>query len=145
MRPSRRLVAAVAVAVALAAASTATAQFTRSAAAGPASLASATLAPPTATTAAQTNCKANKPVTITVSWTATTSVFATGYRIERATSTAGPFSLVASIAIGTTSQVDSSPGLAYTTPYVYRVLATFQSWTAPSAAASMTTLSSVCK
>jgi len=94
MRPPRSLLASVVAAVALGAVSTATAQFTNSATAGPMSLASATLAAPTAPTAAQTNCKNAKPPTNTVGWTATSSAFATGYRIERATTSGGPYSLV---------------------------------------------------
>jgi hypothetical protein len=144
MRPPRRLVAAVLAAAALGAASTATAQFTRLATGGSMSLASATLAPPTAVTALQTGCKNNKPVTITIGWTATSSAFATGYQIERATASGGPYSVVANVAIGTTSYVDADPTLGFTTTYYYRVLSTYQSWTAAAAQATVTTLNIHC-
>jgi hypothetical protein len=137
-------VAAIIAVAALGAATTATAQFTRLATGGSMSLASATLAPPTAVTAAQTNCKNNKPPTITIGWTATSSAFATGYRIERATTSGGPYSLVANVVIGTTSYVDVDPTLGFTTTYHYRVLSTYQSWTAASAEATVTTLNIHC-
>ncbi|MDX6488131.1 MAG: hypothetical protein QOK13_746 [Gaiellaceae bacterium] len=144
MRPPRRLVAAVIAALALGAASTATAQFTNPATAGPMSLASATLAPPTAVTAIQTNCKNGKPPTNTVGWTATSSAFATGYRIERATTSGGPYSLVASVAIATTSYLDADPALASSTTYYYRAVSTYQSWTNASGQVALTTLSNKC-
>ena len=136
--------ASVVAAVALGAVSTATAQFTNSATAGPMSLASATLAAPTAPTAAQTNCKNAKPPTNTVGWTATSSAFATGYRIERATTSGGPYSLVANVAIGTTSYLDVDPALASSTTYYYRAVSTYQSWTTASGQIALTTLSNKC-
>ncbi|HEY8757526.1 MAG TPA: hypothetical protein VIN74_03425 [Candidatus Limnocylindria bacterium] len=129
---------------ALCAASTATAQFTKSATAGPMSFASATLAPPTAVTATQTNCKNNKPPTNTIGWTATSSPFATGYRVERGTTNGGPYSLVANVAIGTTSYLDVDPTLGFTTTYYYRVLSTYQSWTGASGQVALTTLDNKC-
>ena len=144
MQPPKRLLAAALAVVALGAASTAAAQFTRAATAGPTTLASATLAPPTAVTAVQTNCKNAKPVAITVGWTATASAFATGYRVERGTTSGGPYSSLATLAVGTTSYVDADPALAYTTTYYYRVLATYRSWTGASAQWAVTTLSNKC-
>jgi len=66
-------------------------------------------------TATQTNCKNNKPPTNTIGWTATSSPFATGYRVERGTTNGGPYSLVANVAIGTTSYLDVDPTLGFTT------------------------------
>jgi hypothetical protein len=137
-------VTVVIAALALGAVSTATAQFTNSATAGPMSLTSATLAAPTSATATQTNCKNAKPPTNTIAWTATSSAFATGYRIERATTSGGPYSLVANVAIGATSYLDADPTLASATTYYYRVLSTYQSWTTASGQISLTTLSTKC-
>jgi hypothetical protein len=142
---ARLLVLGAAVALALASASAALATFSSSAAGGPMGLSSATLAAPTSPSAAQVNCQKNKPVQISVSWTATSSGFATGYAIRRATTSGGPYSTVASVAISATSYTDASASLAYSTTYYYVVEATYQSWTADSSQSSVTTLSSSCK
>jgi hypothetical protein len=144
MRARRTLVAALVTVLALCGASAAAAMFTKAAIGGPMSVASATLAPPTALSAAQTGCKSSKPPTIAVGWTATSSSFATGYRVERATASGGPYTVVATVAIGTTSYLDADPALGYATTYFYRALSTFRSWTTASTAVSVTTLSSKC-
>jgi len=144
VRPPRLLVLGVAAALVLGGASVAAATFTNSATSGTMSVSSTTLAAPTAPHAAQTNCKANKPVTITVGWTATTSAFATGYTVERATTSGGPYTPIAMVAIGTTSYLDADPTLAYSTTYHYVVQATYHSWTATSTQTAVTTLSSRC-
>jgi hypothetical protein len=133
----------VTAAVGLVFTSLAIAQFTRTASAS-LPLSSTTLAPPTALSPVQTNCKNSKPPEITVTWTATTSAFATGYTVERAPAAGGPFATVATLASGTTSTVDPDLTLAYTTTYFYRVSSTFHSWTGTSAVASVTTLNNKC-
>jgi hypothetical protein len=137
------LVLLIAGAVALAFTSLAIAQFTRTAS-STLPVSTTTLAPPTAVSPTQTNCRNNRPPEITVAWTATTSAFATGYTVERAPAAAGPYATVATLAIGTTSTVDPDLTLAYATAYYYRVHSTFRSWTGTSAVASVTTLSNKC-
>jgi hypothetical protein len=144
MRAPRVTVLAGTVIVALAAASIAAAQFTSSLAGGSMNLSSSTLAAPIGITPVQTNCKNNKPVEITVTWAATTSAYATGYTVQRATTSGGPFSTVGTVAIGTTTYVDTAPVLAYTTTYYYRVQSTYLSWTAASTQGAVTTLNIHC-
>jgi hypothetical protein len=144
MRAPRITVLAGTVVVALAAASIAAAQFTASLGGGSMNLSSSTLAAPTGVTPTQTNCRNNKPVEITVTWTATASAYATGYTVERATTSGGPFSTIGTVAIGTTTYVDTAPVLAYTTSYYYRVQSTYLSWTAASTQGAVTTLSIHC-
>jgi hypothetical protein len=133
-----------AVATGLVFVSIATAAFQSSSSAGPMAVSSATLAPPTGTSATQINCRNNKPVQISVSWTATTSAFATGYTVRRATTSGGPYTTIGTTPIGTTSYTDLDPTLAYTTSYYYVVQATYQSWTGTSNQATVTTLNFKC-
>jgi hypothetical protein len=134
---------AVAAAVGLVFTSLAIAQFTNTVSRA-LPLSSTTLAPPTAVSPTQTNCRNSKPPEITIAWTATPSAFATGYVVERAPAAGGPFATIATLASGTTSTVDPDLTLAYTTTYFYRVSSTFHSWTGTSTVASVTTLSNKC-
>jgi hypothetical protein len=76
----------------------------------------------TATLAAPTGVSATVQPdggTVRVAWTATSSTWATGHRVYRATSAAGPFSLIQQIAGRTTVTYDDVPG-AGTFFYVVR-------------------------
>ncbi len=128
----------------LAGAHVALAVFNDSAAGGPLTLITATLSPAKGVTAAQVNCRTNKNPEIELDWTATNSTYATSYTVERATASAGPYTSVASVAIGKTAYTDSSGALASSTTYYYRVAAVYRSWSAPSTAASVKTLSKFC-
>ena len=65
---------------------------------------------------------------VQLSWTATTSPFATGYDVLRGTSSGGPYAVVASVTgRATTSYADS---MASGTVF-YVVRATYQNWTSP--------------
>src|ERR1700730_3321325 len=88
---------------------------------GPLAVTLASLALPTNLTAQQTNCKNNKPVQITISWKTTTSAFATGYTIQRSTTSGGPYTTIGTTPIGTTTYADNDATLAYTTSYYYVV------------------------
>ena len=103
------------------------------------SLATATLSAPGGL-GATANCVKNVSVSVSLGWTS--SNFASGYTIYRATG-AGGYAQLTSVGTGTTSYTDAS--VAYSTTYSYYVVATFQSWTAQSATASATTLSKLCK
>jgi hypothetical protein len=70
-------------------------------------IATATLVAPTGVTApVQSNGG-----TVRVTWTATSSTWATGYRIYRATSAGGPFALIQQVAGRTTVTYDDVPGV----------------------------------
>jgi hypothetical protein len=82
------------------------------------SVGSDTLQPPTTLTAAG-------GASITLSWTATSDTYATGYNLYRATSSGGTFTLVAAIAGRTTTTTVDDPGSG---TFWYRLRAAFQSW-----------------
>jgi len=76
-------------------------------------------------------CKASKAQQVTVTWTASTSAFATGYTIQRNSTT------VATVSAATTSWIDNT--VAHSTAYTYTVLATYQQWSSGASAAPVTT------
>jgi hypothetical protein len=119
-------------------AQTALALFTKAVTGGPLTVASATLVAPSKTAALQSGCRNGKTPEVEVSWAATTSAFATSYSLERATKSSGPYSLVASVLIGTLAHVDTS-SLSASTTYYYRVSSIFKSWSATSLSASVKT------
>jgi hypothetical protein len=144
---SRRISVAILVFLAsamLAGAPLALAVFNKTIAGGPLTVATSTLAASAKGTAAQVNCRTNKTPEIEVSWSATSSTYASSYTVERATASAGPYSSVASVAIGQTSYIDKSAALGYSTTYYYRVVTVFYSWSATSTSASVKTLSKIC-
>ena len=140
----RPLVVVVAALVALWSSSLALAGFTASAGAGPMSVSSATLAPPTGVSASQLNCRRNRPVRIGINWTKTVSAFATGVAVERATTSGGPYTTIATLGKNKVTYTDADPALAYSTTYYYVVQSTYLNWTGDSAEVSVTTLSSNC-
>lgn len=96
------------------------------------SISTQSLQAPTGVSAAVTSlCKATKAQQVTVTWTASTSAFATGYTIQRNGST------VATVSATTTSWVDNT--VAHATAYTYTVLATYQQWSSGANAPSVTT------
>jgi hypothetical protein len=144
MRTRRTAVLALLVAVALATAAAAYAGFSSSVSVSE-PLASATLQSPTGVTATQVSCRNNQPPQIQVAWNASASAFATGYTISRGTASTGPFTPIGSVGSTTLSFTDPSTTLAYSTPYYYVVDSTFQSWTATSTVAAVTTLGNKCR
>ena len=148
MRPRRTHISAAILALLaiamLASAQVALAVFTHTATGGPLTLVTATLSPPKGVSVTQVNCRVNKNPEIEVSWTATSSTYATSYTVERATASAGPYSSLGSVAIGKTSYTDKSASLTSSTTYYYRVVAVYASWTATSTAASVKTLDQLC-
>jgi cellulose 1,4-beta-cellobiosidase len=107
------------------------------------SVSAATLAAPTGLTATDGCSPAllNSPVQVTLNWTATTSTWATNQEVLRATSSGGPYTVIATVSRTATSYVDS--GLNNWTTYHYRVRATRNLWVATSGTASATTKGSV--
>ncbi len=128
----------------LAGAHVALAVFNDPAAGGPLTLITATLAPSKGVTAAQVNCRLDKSPEVEVAWTATTSTYATSYTLERATASAGPYTSVASVAIGKTAYIDKSNALESSSTYYYRVAAVYRSWSTSSSSISVKTLSKFC-
>jgi len=111
---------------------------------GPLTVGTSTLVAPAKVSATQLSCHANKTPEIEVSWSASTSSYATSYTVERATASSGPYTSVSSVTIGKTSYIDSSGLLAFSTTYYYRVGVVYHSWSSASAAASVRTLSKNC-
>ena len=131
LRP--KLAAAFAVAACIVAV-TATAAYATFSSSGSAiqAISTQTLQPPTSPGAALTSqCNKNKTQQVTVTWTGSSSAFATGYTIQR-NSTA-----VATVSAGTRSWVDNT--VAHSTAYTYTVLATYQSWSSGVNASPVTT------
>jgi hypothetical protein len=137
------ILALVAIAM-LAGAQIALAVFTHTAMGGPLTVASSTLSPATGVNAGQVNCRNNKTPEIEVTWSPTSSSYATSYTVERATASGGPYTSVDSVEIGKLSYIDSSGSLAYSTTYYYRVRVVYHSWSTTSTVASMKTLSKYC-
>ncbi|HSZ14641.1 MAG TPA: hypothetical protein VK790_11475 [Solirubrobacteraceae bacterium] len=131
-------------AVLLASAQVALAVFSKTAAGGPLTVATSTLAAPGKATATQVNCHVNKNPEVEVRWSATSSGYASTYTVERATASAGPYTSVGSVPIGETSYTDQSASLAYSSTYYYRVSAVYRSWNAASTSGSVKTLGKSC-
>jgi hypothetical protein len=122
--------------------------WSSSVSAGPLPVSSATLAAPTGASATTSACTKHDATTIqvTVSWTATSSAFASGYTIMRGTSATGPFSTVGNVSgQSTVTFTDTTGTLAISTVYYYVVVATFASWSSGNSnAASVTTPDNNC-
>lgn len=130
----------------LAGAPRALALFTGSATGGPLTVSSPTMSPAGAVSAEQINCRTNHTPEIEVSWSATSSSYATSYTVERATSSTGSYTALITIALGgATSYTDTSKSLGYSTTYYYRVVVVYHSWSVTSAVASARTLSKSCQ
>ncbi len=137
-------IVAVLVAVLLAGAQVALAVFTRTAAGGPMTVATSTLSPATAVEANQVNCRTNKSPEVEVSWSASSSGYATSYAVERATSSNGSYTSLGSVSASATSYLDKSGSLGYSTTYYYRVTVAYRSWSVASSADSVKTLGRYC-
>jgi hypothetical protein len=131
-------------AVLLASAQVALAVFNKTATGGPLTVATSTLAAPGKASATQVNCRTNKTPEIEVSWSASSSSYASTYTVERATASSGPYTSVSSVPISDTAYTDKSASLAFSTTYYYRVSAVYRSWNAASASGSVKTLSKSC-
>lgn len=143
--PVRQPLVVLATVAVLSAALTAAAhaQFTASASESQ-QLATGTLSPATQPATAPGTCVPDVSDAVVVSWTATTSTWAEGYEVLRATSDTGPYTVVGS-ASGqpTTSYTDS--GLPFGTTYHYQVRAKKHEWRSTSTATvSRTTRTSTC-
>ena len=87
----------------------------------------------TASLAAPSNLQAGGTAVVTLSWTATTSTFATGTRILRSTTPGGPYAPIADVTPRTTTTYQD--GTAFGGPtYYYVVQAYYRNWTSPQSA-----------
>jgi hypothetical protein len=130
--------------VALLCAPVALAVFTTTAHGGPLTVGTATLGAPQQPAASQVKCRTGKNPEIEVTWSATESSYATGYTVERASSSNGPYTSVSSVSINKTTYVDSAVSLTYSSTYYYRVSAVYRSWSTASSVASVKTLTKNC-
>ncbi|HEX9696247.1 MAG TPA: hypothetical protein VGB64_08025 [Actinomycetota bacterium] len=108
------------------------------------SVSSATLAAPASASAVNASCVPGVSRSVSVSWSQTTSTFADGYIVLRATAAGGPYSSVATIASATVVTW-ADLNVAASTTYYYRVQTTKLAWrSADSPTASVTTPSLLC-
>ena len=107
-------------------------------------LSTATLQPPTGTAAARGACVPVLSVEVDVTWTATASTFADGYRVFRSATSGGPYTLIGTVA-GRTTTTFTDADVTFLTTYHYVVQATRNLWrSANSAQASYTTPTPAC-
>jgi hypothetical protein len=120
------------------------ATFTGDASVATASLSSATLAAPSGLTAQNQNCVSLTSTQVKLTWTATTSTWATGYEIFRSTTSGGPYtSRGTTSGSSTVTWVDTS--VSFLTTYFYVVEASKNSWrSVNSNQASVTTPTQLC-
>ena len=136
-RDLARVTAVLLVGVAVFTAVPAWAGFTDTTASPSMSIGTGTLAAPTGPTATA-SCVGTiiKTPRVTLSWTASPSLYATGYAIMRLT--AGTYVQIGTVSgRTTTTYADNTVVLA--TTYTYKVRTTYQNWFADSTAASATT------
>jgi hypothetical protein len=120
--------AVVAAAVLLAAGAGVTrAMFTDAPPLGGNAFSSATLEAPTGL-GATAGCQLLAP-RIVLQWTATSSTFADGYDVYRATTSGGPYTLITHVAGRTTTTYTNTGGLSLNTTYYYVLKSTAYSWT----------------
>lgn len=107
-------------------------------------VATATLAAPASATAINGACVPAVSRAVTVSWEITSSEFADGYLVVRATAAGGPYTTIATITLRATI-THSDTTVEPSTTYYYRIQATKLAWqSGDSPTASVTTPSLVC-
>jgi hypothetical protein len=107
-------------------------------------LSTATLAPPTGTSAARGDCFPLLTIEVEVTWTATASTFADGYQVFRSATSGGPYTLIGTVA-GRTTTSFTDVDVTFLTTYHYVVQATRDLWrSVNSAQASFTTPTPAC-
>jgi hypothetical protein len=107
-------------------------------------ISSATLQPPTGTTAERGTCTPLLAVEVDLSWTATPSSFADGYEIFRSETSGGPYGSLGTVT-GATTTAFTDDTVEFATTYHYVVQATRNLWrSVDSVQASVTTPSVLC-
>lgn len=109
-------------------------------------LSTAVLEPASGLTVAHGPCVPALSVSALLNWTPTSSTWADGYEIRRATGAGGPFTTVGTVSgRSTTTYTDTSVLLLFSTTYRYTVRATKQGWrSADSEVVTFTTKSALC-
>lgn len=113
--------------------------FTHIATGGPLSVSSATVSAPTKLTSIQEGCKVGKStevIIVILYWTA--SAQATSYAVERASASAGPYTVIGTTKSGVLSYSDSLT-IPSPTTYYYRVAALAGTWSKTSATLTVKT------
>lgn len=103
-----------------------------------------TLAAPSSPAASTVNCVVLGSTKVKLTWTATSSTWADGYQIFRATVNGGPYSSVGTVSgQSTTTFTDSS--VSFSTTYYYVIQATKNNWrSANSTQVTFTTPTTLC-
>lgn len=141
-RRTPTLVAAAMMFGVLASAQVAWASFNDSATAS-ASYTAGVLAAPTSPAAAAGTCTVGTGDRTVLSWTATTSSWATGYEIARSTTAGGPYTVIATVSgVSTTTYTDGP--LAFSTTFYYAIRSTKNVWRSTDATVSRKTKSTLC-
>ncbi|MGQ0831874.1 MAG: hypothetical protein ACT4OV_09370 [Microthrixaceae bacterium] len=108
-----------------------------------ASYSAGALAAPTSPSATAGTCSTITGDRTVLSWTASTSSWASGYEIARSTTSGGPYTVIATVSgVSTTTYTDAPP--AFSTTYYYAIRSTKHAWRSANATTSRTTKSSLC-
>ena len=97
---------------------------------GTQSVTTGTLAAPTGAVAANGLCVNNSHNIVSVTWTATSSLFADGYEIFRATAAGGPYTSIATVN-GRTTTLYQDQNTLWATTLFYQVKAKRNLWRSP--------------
>lgn len=138
------IVATALAGVAVAGSAAALAEFASGTPAESHAVSTAVLQPPTSPAVAHGSCTPAVRSSVVVSWTPTSSTWADGYVLSRATALSGPYTDIATVSGRATSSYVNTP-LPFSTTFHYRVRATKQAWrSANTATVSITTKSLLC-
>lgn len=144
-RFARRATVAALTAALLMPAAAAIATWTSSPTPPSATISTATLAAPGGLSAANGTCVPGSSTQVALTWTATASTFADGYKVLRSTADGGPYAPIGTVDGRLTTSYDDGTA-AFSTAYFYVVQATKIGWTSPdSVQASVTTPNSACQ
>jgi len=91
-------------------------------------ISTATLAPPTAVTATGACQALVLGPEIQLAWTATSSTYATGYKIYRSTTNGGPYTLVTTVTGRSTTSYTDTGASGFATTYYYVLTALYLNW-----------------
>ena len=103
-----------------------------------------TLAAPTAASAVSSCESIILGPQVTVNWTATNSLFASGYDIRRSTTNGGPYALVGSVAGRTTVTFTDTTVTGSKTTYYYAVRARHLTWSGTDSNQASATTPALC-
>ena len=111
---------------------------------GQGSISSAVLAPPTAVSATGGCQTLIVGPQMTLAWTATTSTYATAYKVLRSTTTGGPYTMIATVAGGSTTGYTDTTVSGLGATYYYVVESSYSNWTSVNSAQAKGTTPVLC-